>query len=411
MVKKTSATAAPKGAKSPVAKPTPERRSTRATTAATPVPETAEKPTSSASKKRKTSDDFLDEAPKGKEESTKKARASNSKKTAATTTPSKEKDVTIAKPVVTAVTTVDALPLPTTKSAPASGKGKKAVAANKKAAAADPGLVKPSADKPAEGLKSALKKATPAPAPEKNTKKKTSAPAAGKKVKAQEDDAFIHGFSSSEGEDSDDDDESDVDMDGGKGKSATVDVKTLPTIAKDDKSVQRKLTKAKKKQDKERGVLYLGRIPHGFYEDEMKAYFSQFGDITRLRLARNRKTGASKHFAYIEMSSKAVAEITADTMNNYLLMGHILQCHLVPQEKLHPDLWVGANKKWRRVPAARIERSSYGKERSELEQAKVRSKLFKKDQARQQKIKDLGIDYDYTGFTKPDGAEEAPMKA
>jgi hypothetical protein len=37
-------------------------------------------------------------------------------------------------------------------------------------------------------------------------------------------------------------------------------------------------------------------------------------------------------------------------------------------------------------------------ERSEEEQAKVRSKLFKKDQARQQKIKDLGIDYEYEGF-------------
>lgn len=171
----------------------------------------------------------------------------------------------------------------------------------------------------------------------------------------------------------------------------------------------------------------------------MKAYFSQFGDVTRLRLARNRKvgiprllrfclrplitrqiirkqTGASKHFAYIEMSSKAVAEITAETMNNYLLMGHILQCHVrpaplsrihpfshprhvpqvIPQEKIHPDLWVGANKKWRRVPAARVERSSYGKERTEEEQAKVRAKLFKKDQARQQKIKDLGIDYVYS---------------
>lgn len=37
-------------------------------------------------------------------------------------------------------------------------------------------------------------------------------------------------------------------------------------------------------------------------------------------------------------------------------------------------------------------------DRSEEEQAKVRSKLFKKDQARQQKIKDLGIDYEYEGF-------------
>lgn len=42
-------------------------------------------------------------------------------------------------------------------------------------------------------------------------------------------------------------------------------------------------------QGKEKGVLYLGRIPHGFYEEEMKAYFSQFGDISRLRLARNKK--------------------------------------------------------------------------------------------------------------------------
>ena len=44
-------------------------------------------------------------------------------------------------------------------------------------------------------------------------------------------------------------------------------------------------------QDSEKGTLYLGRIPHGFYEEEMKEYFSQFGDVTQLRLARNRKVG------------------------------------------------------------------------------------------------------------------------
>ena len=42
-------------------------------------------------------------------------------------------------------------------------------------------------------------------------------------------------------------------------------------------------------QGEEKGTLYLGRIPHGFYEDEMKEYFGQFGEVTRLRLARNRK--------------------------------------------------------------------------------------------------------------------------
>jgi nucleolar protein 15 len=42
-------------------------------------------------------------------------------------------------------------------------------------------------------------------------------------------------------------------------------------------------------------VLYLGHIPHGFYEEQMKGFFSQFGIVTRLRLARNKKTGRSKH--------------------------------------------------------------------------------------------------------------------
>ena len=37
------------------------------------------------------------------------------------------------------------------------------------------------------------------------------------------------------------------------------------------------------------GVLYLGHIPHGFYEDQMRGFFSQFGTVSRLRLARNTK--------------------------------------------------------------------------------------------------------------------------
>jgi len=37
------------------------------------------------------------------------------------------------------------------------------------------------------------------------------------------------------------------------------------------------------------GVVYLGRIPHGFYEDQIRGFLSQFGDITRLRLSRNKK--------------------------------------------------------------------------------------------------------------------------
>ena len=37
------------------------------------------------------------------------------------------------------------------------------------------------------------------------------------------------------------------------------------------------------------GVLYVGHIPHGFYEHEMRSFFSQFGTVNRLRLSRSKK--------------------------------------------------------------------------------------------------------------------------
>ena len=49
----------------------------------------------------------------------------------------------------------------------------------------------------------------------------------------------------------------------------------------------------KRKKSKEdtsgRAVIYVGHIPFGFFEEQMKQFFSQFGNVTRLRLARNPK--------------------------------------------------------------------------------------------------------------------------
>ena len=39
------------------------------------------------------------------------------------------------------------------------------------------------------------------------------------------------------------------------------------------------------------GVVYIGHLPHGFYENELTGYFSQFGTIKRVRVSRNKKVG------------------------------------------------------------------------------------------------------------------------
>lgn len=154
--------------------------------------------------------------------------------------------------------------------------------------------------------------------------------------------ALLKGFES--------DEDNDEEVLQGKGYEAG---QKIPNLDKKTKN-QAKAAREAMRSDKP-GVIYVGRIPHGFYEQEMRQYFSQFGDISKLRLSRNRKTGSSKHFAFIEFESAEVAEIVAKTMDNYLLFGHILKCKMVAPEQVHQNLWEGANKRFKKVPWNKME--------------------------------------------------------
>ncbi|KAI8622248.1 hypothetical protein BC830DRAFT_1057354, partial [Chytriomyces sp. MP71] len=145
---------------------------------------------------------------------------------------------------------------------------------------------------------------------------------------------------------------------------------------------------------KKTGVVYLGRIPHGFYEKEMKAYFSQFGDVLRLRLSRNKKTGASKHYAFIEFPSPEIAKIVAETMQGYLLFNHILQCKVVAPESLHPETFKGHDRRFKVMPWNKMERQRVNRELT-AKDVEVRTKrLLSKEVKKRQQLKDIGIDYE-----------------
>ncbi|KAH9768862.1 RRM domain-containing protein [Citrus sinensis] len=155
----------------------------------------------------------------------------------------------------------------------------------------------------------------------------------------------------------------------------------------------RKLTEEKPLVNKAT-VLYIGRIPHGFYEKEMQAFFSQFGAIKRLRIARNKKTGQSKHFGFIEFNDPEVAEVVADAMHGYLLFEHILQVHLIPPEHVHPKLWRGFNPRYKPVDWVQVERKRQNKERTLEEHKKLVEKILKRDQKRRKRIEAAGIEYE-----------------
>ena len=153
----------------------------------------------------------------------------------------------------------------------------------------------------------------------------------------------------------------------------------------------------REKDDRQR-VLYIGHVPHGFYEDQMRAYFGQFGEVTRLRLSRNKKTGKSKHYAYCEFKHPEVAAIVAESMDNYLLFESVLKVRLMTAEECHPELWKGANRKFKAVPWRRKAAEAHDKPRSDAELAKRDAALLAGERARRRKIEKAGIEYDFPGY-------------
>ncbi|KXT04159.1 hypothetical protein AC578_49 [Pseudocercospora eumusae] len=198
---------------------------------------------------------------------------------------------------------------------------------------------------------------------------------------------LLAGFSS--------DESGDEDGDGDEG----VDVATLPAppITGDVRNAATKTSK-QKSDDAEStpGVVYISRLPYGFFEKQLRAYFSQFGTINHLRLARNRKTGKSKHYAFIEFEAASVADIVAKTMDKYLLFGHILQCKRIPAEQVKDEIWKGPKgvKNGKVRPRNRIEGSKLrkGTDREGWERRIAREE--QRRQSKQEKLKELSYDFD-----------------
>lgn len=143
----------------------------------------------------------------------------------------------------------------------------------------------------------------------------------------------------------------------------------------------------------ERGVVYVGRIPHGLYEDQLRQYLSQFGTITRIRISRNKNSGASKHYGFIEFASKDVAQIVCETMNNYLLFGHLLKVKMMDAKQVHPDLWIGANKKFHAVPWGQVKKRQ-AERKHPREWWEARQEEFNEERkAKMQRLAELGIRY------------------
>jgi len=70
--------------------------------------------------------------------------------------------------------------------------------------------------------------------------------------------------------------------------------------------------------------IYVGNLLFDVTEDELKALFEPFGQVTEVRLIMDKFSGESKGFGFIEMPSKEEAEKAIEELNNKDMKGRAM---------------------------------------------------------------------------------------
>jgi nucleolar protein 15 len=164
-------------------------------------------------------------------------------------------------------------------------------------------------------------------------------------------------------------------------------------VVRSAKAAKNNKKKAAQTGDKS-SIIYLGHLPQGFFEPQLKKFFMQFGIVRKLKLFRSPETGGSRGFAFLQFESAETAQTVSDAMHGYFLHDRQLVSHVVPTSKHHEGMW-----KMRKPTVEMLDEAS--KEEKKVTEKKEDSESLKKKQddkvkrlaEKQSKLNALGIDF------------------
>lgn len=79
--------------------------------------------------------------------------------------------------------------------------------------------------------------------------------------------------------------------------------------------------------------LYVGNLSYRTTEDELRTLFAKAGEVTSVALIKDRDTGNSKGFAFVEMNTQAEAQKAVSMLNGFNLEDRELKVNLAkPKE-------------------------------------------------------------------------------
>jgi len=143
---------------------------------------------------------------------------------------------------------------------------------------------------------------------------------------------------------------------------------------------------------KKSNVMFIAHLPYGFFEEELKGFFGQYGEILKVVVRRNRITKNSMGYGYVKFKYADVAKIAADATNDYLFYGRRLVCEIATNPigifKEVDDLVP--------IDTAKINSEIHNRTRTPQEHQKRVSKLLRNEKKRKVLLEKLG--YDFPGY-------------
>jgi cold-inducible RNA-binding protein len=85
--------------------------------------------------------------------------------------------------------------------------------------------------------------------------------------------------------------------------------------------------------------IYVGNLAFSTAENDLESLFGQYGQVDRVHLVRNRDTGESRGFAFVEMTNPQEADNAINALNGQDLHGRTLS---VNEARPRPEGGAGA---------------------------------------------------------------------
>jgi RNA recognition motif-containing protein len=79
--------------------------------------------------------------------------------------------------------------------------------------------------------------------------------------------------------------------------------------------------------------LFIGNLPYDISEPELLSLFNEFGEVVNANLIKDRYTGRSKGFAFVEMDSRSSGQQAMESLNKSVYKSKPLVCNEAKPKK------------------------------------------------------------------------------